>query len=55
MKNIFKIFGTPLQTKRINFTYRVLGIKIEVKGCVELISERIFEKYSKMKILGLNF
>ena len=34
-----------------NFIYGVLGIKIGLKGSLDLISEGIFEKYLKMKIL----
>jgi len=33
----------------------VLGIKKELKGCFEFISEEIFRKYSKMKILRNRF
>ena len=49
IKNIFRFLrppaGTPLQPKR-----RKVRIKIGYKGCVDLISEGIFRKYSKMKI-----
>ena len=46
--------GLALSKLKI-FAYEVLGIKIGKKGCVEFISEEIFEKYSKMKILVLKF
>ena len=36
-----------------NFTNGVLGIKMGYKGCLEFISEGIFCKYSKIKILVL--
>ena len=58
--DIIKIFldiwdpRTTKKKKSENFTYGMLGIKIK-KGCVEFISEGIFGKYSKMKILVLTF
>merc|ERR1711860_362673 len=42
-------------TKMKIFACEVMGIKIEKKGCFEFISEGIFGKYSKMKVLVLNF
>ena len=37
------------------YTYEVLDIKTGQKGCLELISDEIFGKYSKMKRLVLIF
>jgi len=52
-KKYFWIFGTPLQPKRrkVKVSHGVLGIKIGWKGSLEFISEGIFDKYSKIKIL----
>ena len=57
-KIFFQGSGTPLgppTTKMKIFACEVMGIKIESEGCFEFISEGIFGKYSKMKVLVLNF
>ena len=58
------IADIPMKKKSIIYRYpvkyfffrcEVLGIKIRYKGCVELISEGIFGKYSKMVFVLIFF
>ena len=50
--------GTPLgppTTKMNIFACEVTGIKMELKGGLECISEEMFGKYSKIKMMVLTF
>ena len=55
-KILFGLFGAPgeVMWSKNNYIWSI-WYKNNVKGCVEFISEEMFEKYSKMKMLVLKF